>query len=99
MHTNCLAALANMSSQFRFLHPYVSQRLISLFETLAKKHSKLEVAIRAQPSSTSTAVNISPNGSVESCDLVKFLSSFLFTNSTRILSFLPFISRFKTYQY
>lgn len=41
LHTNCLAALANMSGQFRQLHPYVSQRLVSLFETLAKKHARL----------------------------------------------------------
>lgn len=41
LHTNCLAALANMSAQFRSLHPYVAQRLISLFETLAKKHARL----------------------------------------------------------
>ncbi|KAJ8970965.1 hypothetical protein NQ317_012642 [Molorchus minor] len=41
LHTNCLAALANMSSQFRELHPNVSQRLVSLFETLAKKYHKL----------------------------------------------------------
>ena len=46
LHTNCLAALANMSSQFRDLHPYVSQRLISLFETLAKKHQKLLQMLR-----------------------------------------------------
>ena len=41
LHTNCLAALANMSSQFKQLHPYVSQRLVSLFETLARKHARL----------------------------------------------------------
>jgi len=41
LHTNCLAALANMSSQFRGLHPYVAQRIVSLFETLARKHSRL----------------------------------------------------------
>ncbi|XP_048523171.1 dymeclin isoform X2 [Dendroctonus ponderosae] len=41
LHTNCLAALANMSSQFRDLHPYISQRLVSLFETMAKKYQKL----------------------------------------------------------
>lgn len=41
LHTNCLAALANMSAEFRDLHPYVSQRLISLFETLAKKYQRL----------------------------------------------------------
>ena len=36
LHTNCLAALANMSAQ-----PYVAQRIVSLFETLARKHSRL----------------------------------------------------------
>lgn len=68
-----------MSSQFRALHPYVSQRLISLFETLAKKHAKLEASIRAQSSSTSTTVNITANGGVSSSDLVntKFSSKFL----------------------
>ncbi|CAH0550083.1 unnamed protein product [Brassicogethes aeneus] len=41
LHTNCLAALANMSAQFRDLHPYVSQRLVSLFETIARKYQRL----------------------------------------------------------
>ena len=41
LHTNCLAALANMSGQFKSLHPYVAQRIVSLFETLARKHSRL----------------------------------------------------------
>ena len=41
LHTNCLAALANMSAQFKGLHPYVAQRIVSLFETLARKHSRL----------------------------------------------------------
>ncbi|KAG5682839.1 hypothetical protein PVAND_012161 [Polypedilum vanderplanki] len=45
LHTNCLACLANMSSQFRNLHPYVSQRLVSLFETLAKKYGRLQTQI------------------------------------------------------
>lgn len=46
MHSNCLAALANMSGQFRCLHPYVSQRLVSLFETLARKYMRLEEKIK-----------------------------------------------------
>ncbi|XP_066262135.1 dymeclin [Euwallacea similis] len=46
LHTNCLAALANMSSQFRDLHPYVSQRLVSLFETIAKKYQKLQKVLK-----------------------------------------------------
>lgn len=47
LHTNCLACLANMSSQFRYLHQYVSQRLVSLFETLAKKHCRLQVQLES----------------------------------------------------
>ncbi|KAL7646893.1 UNVERIFIED_CONTAM: hypothetical protein RMT77_002150 [Armadillidium vulgare] len=46
LHTNCLAALANMSSQFRSLHPYVCQRIVNLFETLARKHTKLSEALK-----------------------------------------------------
>lgn len=46
LHTNCLAALANMSGQFRSLHPYVAQRLVSLFETLAKKHARLDADMK-----------------------------------------------------
>ncbi|XP_065201095.1 dymeclin [Planococcus citri] len=47
LHTNCLAALANMSSQFTNLHPYVCQRLISLFEVLTKTHSRANVDVMA----------------------------------------------------
>ncbi|KYN04267.1 PREDICTED: dymeclin [Cyphomyrmex costatus] len=60
LHTNCLAALANMSAQFTSLHPYVSQRLLSLFETLAKKHSRLEARILELTQST----NLPSNNSV-----------------------------------
>uniref|UniRef100_A0A8C1JYU1 Dymeclin n=1 Tax=Cyprinus carpio TaxID=7962 RepID=A0A8C1JYU1_CYPCA len=41
LHTNCLAALANMSAQFRNLHQYAAQRIISLFALLSKKHNKV----------------------------------------------------------
>lgn len=41
LHTNCLAALANMSSKFNDLHPYVCQRINSLFNLLAKKRIKI----------------------------------------------------------
>lgn len=41
LHTNCLAALANMSSHFKALHPYVSQRFVSLFEHLAKRLTRV----------------------------------------------------------
>ncbi|XP_061726310.1 dymeclin isoform X1 [Cydia pomonella] len=41
LHTNCLAAIANMSCEFRNLHPYVAQRLVSLFETLSKRRARL----------------------------------------------------------
>ncbi|XP_022799189.1 dymeclin-like [Stylophora pistillata] len=41
LHTNCLATLANMSSQFHALHPYVTQRIVSLYALLSKKHAKV----------------------------------------------------------
>ncbi|KAL0809761.1 hypothetical protein ABMA28_011261 [Loxostege sticticalis] len=41
LHSNCLAAIANMSCEFRNLHPYVAQRLVSLFETLTKRRARL----------------------------------------------------------
>lgn len=71
LHTNCLAALANMSSQFRSLHPYVSQRLVSLFEILAKKHARLDADMKqlmnGEVPAGSVAVNVNalvgtPNG-------------------------------------
>ncbi|CAH1392635.1 unnamed protein product [Nezara viridula] len=40
LHTNCLAALANMSSQFSNLQSYVCQRLVGLFEVLAKTYNR-----------------------------------------------------------
>ncbi|XP_014284206.1 dymeclin isoform X3 [Halyomorpha halys] len=40
LHTNCLAALANMSSQFSNLNSYVCQRLVGLFEVLAKTYNR-----------------------------------------------------------
>nr|CAD7586627.1 unnamed protein product [Timema genevievae] len=67
LHTNCLAALANMSGQFRNLHPYVSQRLVSLFETLSRKHARLAEQIHQQPQSQVT-VNI--EGPEELSDMV-----------------------------
>lgn len=41
LHANCLAALANMSSSFKHLSPYVSQKLIGLLETMTKRHAKM----------------------------------------------------------
>lgn len=46
MHTNCLAALANMSSSFKHLSPYVSQKLIGLLETMTKRHAKMIQQLR-----------------------------------------------------
>ncbi|XP_067630358.1 dymeclin [Eurosta solidaginis] len=57
LHTNCLAALANMSGQFRSLHPYVAQRLISLFETLARKHTRLDAQLK-EPVNSAVSVNV-----------------------------------------
>ncbi|XP_037716322.1 dymeclin [Drosophila subpulchrella] len=58
LHTNCLAALANMSGHFRALHPYVAQRLVSLFETLARKHTRLDAQLKG-PADSAVFVNVS----------------------------------------
>lgn len=41
LHTNCLATLANMAPHVHRLSAYASQRLVSLFDMLSKKYSKL----------------------------------------------------------
>jgi hypothetical protein len=72
LHTNCLAALANMSSQFRSLHPYVAQRLVSLFETLAKKHARLDAQLKQPEAAGSETVAIPTAGSSD--DMLQDLS-------------------------
>uniref|UniRef100_A0A1I8A383 Dymeclin n=1 Tax=Steinernema glaseri TaxID=37863 RepID=A0A1I8A383_9BILA len=47
LHTNCLAALANMSSSFKELSPNVCQKLIGLLEIMTKRHAKLIEHMRA----------------------------------------------------
>lgn len=46
LHTNCLAALANMSAHFTNLHPFVAQKIISLFSQLCKRHTRLIEQLR-----------------------------------------------------
>ncbi|CEP19899.1 hypothetical protein [Parasitella parasitica] len=41
LHTNCLAILSNMSNTMFDMHAYVAQRIVSLFEVLARRYSKL----------------------------------------------------------
>lgn len=65
LHTNCLAALANMSSQFRDLHPYISQRLVSLFETMAKKYQKLHKKLQNGKEIKQDETSIQINDSTE----------------------------------
>lgn len=67
-----------MSAQFTSLHPYVSQRLLSLFETLAKKHARLETKIRTQPSVSSDNITITINGTTANTDLVIFYNNLYF---------------------
>ncbi|CAG8611385.1 12604_t:CDS:10, partial [Ambispora leptoticha] len=43
IHTNCLAILANMSITVQDIHPYVSQRLVNLFDIVAKRYQKLKI--------------------------------------------------------
>uniref|UniRef100_A0A0N5C976 Dymeclin n=1 Tax=Strongyloides papillosus TaxID=174720 RepID=A0A0N5C976_STREA len=46
LHTNCLAALANISSNFKNLDPYVCHKLTSLLILMTKKHVRLIQNIR-----------------------------------------------------
>jgi len=73
LHTNCLAALANMSGQFRSLHPYVAQRLVSLFETLAKKHARLDQQLK-QPVNGTPIVELTDSSMILSDDMLQDLS-------------------------
>ncbi|KAA8548686.1 hypothetical protein F0562_000370 [Nyssa sinensis] len=41
LHTNCLATLANMAPHAHHLSAYASQRLVSLFDMLSHKYTKL----------------------------------------------------------
>lgn len=59
LHTNCLAALANMAPHAANLSAYAAQRLVSLFEMLAKKYARLAqqagVPLTWQPAETQGA--------------------------------------------
>lgn len=73
LHSNCLAALANMSGQFRCLHPYVSQRIVSLFETLARKYMRLEERIKLaqtlpQPNLPPVETKVNEEGQVSTAE-------------------------------
>nr|CTP81274.1 Bm2811 [Brugia malayi] len=50
LHTNCLAALANMSSYFKNLPSVVCQKLIGLLEVFTRRHAKLieNMRVRAE---------------------------------------------------
>ncbi|CAJ0559606.1 unnamed protein product, partial [Mesorhabditis spiculigera] len=46
LHTNCLAALANMASCFKNLSPIVCQKVVGLIETLNKRYVKLVETVK-----------------------------------------------------
>ena len=65
LHTNCLAALANMSSQFRSIHSYPAQKIFELISALTKRHKlykqKLaELPVNHLPAEGQTATVIEP---------------------------------------
>ncbi|KAI0209934.1 Dymeclin [Lamellibrachia satsuma] len=74
LHTNCLAVLANMSAQFHGLHPYVSQRIVSLFALLLKKHSKLVEQIRQSAMDESSATKENNTATDPDTDYVEDLN-------------------------
>lgn len=94
LHTNCLAALANMSGQFRSLHPYVAQRLVSLFETLAKKHLRLDTQLK-EPTENETTATV--DISTTSDDMVIFFKKKIFCSF--LLHDFSFKLSYRIYQY
>nr|CDJ90438.1 Dymeclin domain containing protein [Haemonchus contortus] len=54
LHTNCLAALANMSAYFKYLSPVVCQKMIALLELLTKRHVKMVEHMRSNSGQDST---------------------------------------------
>jgi hypothetical protein len=73
LHTNCLAALANMSSKFNNLHPYVCQRINSLFNLLAKKRAKMIVAINTETTGEQSSTESNTEQAISSDqDMVNF---------------------------
>lgn len=94
LHTNCLAALANMSGQFRSLHPYVAQRLVSLFETLAKKHLRLDTQLK-EPTDNETTATV--DISTTSDDMVIFFKKQIICDF--LLHDFSFKLSYRIYQY
>lgn len=89
LHTNCLAALANMSGQFRSLHPYVAQRLVSLFETLAKKHARLDADMKQLANGTIVAAagcESDTNASTSSTSVINMNASTVVVPETAVRS-------------
>lgn len=94
-----------MSAQFTSLHPYVSQRLLSLFETLAKKHARLEARILEQtqlttlPSNDSivlnttinTTINVTVSGKGADASTVSTVTNEDLVRYERIILYLIFI--------
>lgn len=87
LHTNCLAALANMSSKFYNLHPYVCQRINSLFNLLARKRTKVINSLHStEPNNVATAEKGTEKSSlidpqlevdlVKTFDLIKLIEFF-----------------------
>jgi len=74
LHTNCLAALANMSSKFYELHTYVCQRINSLFTLLTKKRAKI-INLLNEEANASTSSTTANNENDAQSDAFKSASS------------------------
>jgi hypothetical protein len=74
LHTNCLAALANMSSKFQNLHPYVCQRINSLFNLLAKKRTKVITQINEEQAKIETEAEVEEKRESSGQDLLQDLA-------------------------
>ncbi|EFA83636.1 putative dymeclin [Heterostelium album PN500] len=65
LHTNCLAILANLSSNISHIHPYVSSRLVKLLEILSKRYMKLKRSSTQNQSSENLEISLTDINSDE----------------------------------
>ncbi|GAB1301867.1 Dymeclin [Apodemus speciosus] len=61
LHTNCLAALANMSAQFRSLHQYAAQRIISFAQDLSVIEEVIRMMLEIINSCLTNSLHHNPN--------------------------------------
>lgn len=64
LHTNLLATLANMSSHFKHLNPYVCQKIITLFIRISKRFHRRQSVSSSTNGASNNSVVVEVNGGI-----------------------------------